>query len=74
MTDRLEKGVHAVRRLPADRQDIAGDLLLAIAGVLPGTRLTADQAMNVERAVAEADRGDFPSSEEMQRIWAKLGA
>jgi hypothetical protein len=37
MTRLLEEGIEAVRGLPADRQDMAGELLLGLAGVVqPG--------------------------------------
>lgn len=45
MTKRLEAGIEAVRRLPEARQDLAGEMLLAIAGQDHGARYspTAEQ-------------------------------
>jgi hypothetical protein len=74
MTKRLEQGIEAVRRLPDDRQDMAGELLLAIAeedGVR--YRLTPEQIEEVKLAIAEADRGEFATDEEMAELWKKYG-
>jgi hypothetical protein len=74
MTKLLEQGIEAVRRLPEERQDMAGELLLAIAGE-EGVRyrLTPEQIEEVKLAIAEADRGEFVSDEEMAEFWKKCG-
>jgi predicted transcriptional regulator len=74
MTKLLEQGIEAVRRLPDERQDMAGELLLAIAeedGVR--YRLTPEQIEEVKLSIAEADRGEFVSDEEMAELWKKFG-
>jgi hypothetical protein len=72
MTKLLEKGIEAVRELPADRQDMAGELLLSLAKSGEQYRLTAEQLEDVKLAVAEADRGDFASAQEMADTWKKF--
>ena len=73
MTKLLEQGIQAVRELPADRQDMAGELLLALAANKPQYQLTPEQIADVRLAVMEADRGEFASEKEMTETWKKFG-
>lgn len=74
MTKLLESGIDAIRDLPADQQNLAGELLLSLAEQTKRRpRLTAEQADDVRLAVAEADRGDFATDEEMAALWKKCG-
>lgn len=73
MTKLLEKGIEAVRGLPADRQDMAGELLLSLAETGAQYSLTAEQLADVKLAIAEADRGNFASDSEMAETWKKFG-
>jgi hypothetical protein len=73
MTKLLDKGIEAVRGLPADRQDMAGELLLGLAKSGEQYRLTAEQLADVKLAIAEADRGEFASDQEMADTWKKFG-
>jgi predicted transcriptional regulator len=68
----LEKGIAAARALPEERQDMAGELLLAIAGQ-PHLTLSPEQIEDVKLAIAEADRGEFATDEEMAALWRKCG-
>jgi plasmid stabilization system protein ParE len=43
MTTLLDQGIEAVRELPAERQDLAGELLLTLAASTPRYHLTAEQ-------------------------------
>ena len=74
MTKLLEKGIEAVRRLPEERQDVAGEILLAISEENQSRyRLTPEQIEEVKLAIAEADRGEFATAEEMAALWKKCG-
>ena len=73
MTKLLEKGIEAVRALPEDRQDMAGELLLNIAKNEPQYRLTAEQIEVLKLAIAEADRSEFATDKEMAESWKKFG-
>lgn len=73
MSKLLEKGIEAVRGLPADRQDMAGELLLSLAKGEPKYSLTPEQLADVKLAIAEADRGEFASDQEMADTWKKFG-
>ena len=69
----LEQGIQAVRELPANRQDMAGELLLALAANKPQYQLTPEQIADVRLAVMEAERGEFASEKEMTETWKKFG-
>ncbi len=57
MTKLLQEGIEAVSKLPAERQDMAGELLLGLAGVVrEDYRLTPEQIEDLKTAVAQADR------------------
>ena len=74
MTRLLEEGIEAVRGLPADRQDMAGELLLGLARVVqPGHQLTPEQIADLKIAIAQADRGEFASEDELRAVWKKFG-
>lgn len=65
MTKLLENGIDAVRDLPADQQNLAGELLLSLAAQSKQQhRLTPKQVEDVKLAIAEANRGDFATDEE----------
>ena len=74
MSKLLEQGIDAVRALPEESQDMAGELLLAIAGRKRGQlRLTAEQIEKVKIGFAEAERGEFATDDEMRETWKKFG-
>ncbi len=73
MTKLLKKGIEAVRLLPADRQDMAGELLLGLATHEQRYGLTPEQIEDVKLAIAEADRGEFASDEDVAKAWKKFG-
>ena len=73
MTKLLEQGLQAVRELSADRQDMAGELLLTLAAGDPQYGLTHEQIADLKLAVQEADRGEFASSDQVADAWKKFG-
>ena len=73
MTKLFERGIEAVRVLPPERQDLAGEVLLALAGSGPQYQLTDEQIEDLRLAIAEADRREFSSDEEMAETSKKFG-
>ncbi|MBN8996561.1 MAG: hypothetical protein J0H94_15175 [Rhizobiales bacterium] len=70
MTKLFKRGIEAIEALPPDQQDLAGQLLLELAGQSDRRySLTPEQIEEVKLSLAEADRGEFVSDEEMERIW-----
>lgn len=73
MTKLLDKGIEAVRGLPADRQYMAGELLLGLAETGSPYSLSAEQLADLKLAIAEADRGEFATDKDMAETWKKFG-
>jgi hypothetical protein len=72
MTKLLEQGIAAARALPAARQDMIGELLLALAGAEPHCRLTPAQVEDLRLAIAEADAGQLADAREVADAWKKF--
>jgi hypothetical protein len=74
MTKLFERGVKAIEALPPARQDVAGALLLELAGAAsPEYALTAEQIEDVKSAIEEADRGDFATEADVMEAWRQFG-
>ena len=73
MTELFKLGVEAIEALPPDRQDLVGALLLKIADASATQyRLTPEQIEDLKLAIAEADRGEFATDEEMEAFWRRF--
>jgi predicted transcriptional regulator len=74
MTRLLEQAVEAVRVLPDDVQDDLARMLFQLAGVeQPPYELTPEEAADIDASLAEAERGEFATDEEVRAMWAKHG-
>ncbi len=62
-----------MRELPAERQDMAGELLLRLAATAPQYELTVEQIEDFNLAIAQADRGEFASDQEIADTRKKFG-
>ena len=72
MTTLLDQGIQAVRELPAERQDMAGELLLTLAASASRYELTMEQLEDLKLAIEQADRGEFASDQEIAETWKKF--
>lgn len=72
MTKLLEQAVETIRGLSPEVQDDLARILLQLAGKdQPVVQLsTADEASLAE-SLAQADRGEFATDEQIRAIWAK---
>lgn len=75
MTELLERAVETVRAMSPEAQDALALFLLEFAGgdnetVTP---LTAEEEASLDESLAQAERGEFATDEEMRAIWAKHG-
>jgi len=52
---------------------LAGELLLTLAATTPRYELTAEQIEDLKLSVAQADRGEFTTDEEVANAWKKFG-
>ena len=74
MTKLLDQAVEAARALPPDMQDELARMLLQFAGKdQPVIQLTAEEDSLFEASLAEAERGEFATDEQVRAIWAKHG-
>ena len=74
MTQLLEHAVDIVRGLPPETQDDLARVLLQLAGEdQPAIQLTAEEEASFEESLAQAERGEFSTDEQVRAIWAKHG-
>jgi hypothetical protein len=74
MSKLLEQGIDAIRKLPDENQDFAGELLLALARGKPSRlQLSPEQLEKVKIGFAEADHNEFATGAEMEETWKKFG-
>jgi predicted transcriptional regulator len=74
MTRLLKQAVEAVSVLPEDVQDDLARMLLQLAGVeQPPYELTPEEGADIDASLAEAERGEFATDDEVRAMWAKHG-
>ncbi|MGO9007366.1 MAG: hypothetical protein ACLQIQ_21995 [Beijerinckiaceae bacterium] len=74
MTRLLEQAVAKVSVLPDDLQDELARILLQLAGVeQPPIQLTPEEEADLDASLADAERGEFATDDEIRAIWAKYG-
>jgi hypothetical protein len=72
MTKLLEQALETVRGLPAEMQDDLARMLLQLAGKdQPLLYLSAEEESSFDESLAQADRGEFATDEQVRAIWAK---
>ena len=72
MTKLFEQAVEAVRNLAPETQDELGRILLQLAGTdQPPYQLSAEEEASLAESLAQADRGEFATDEQIRAIWAK---
>jgi hypothetical protein len=72
MTKLLEQAVETVRGLPPEVQDDLARILLQLAGKdQPVVQLSAADEASLSESLAQADRGEFATDEQVRAIWAK---
>jgi hypothetical protein len=72
MTKLLEQAVETVRGLPPEVQDDLARILLQLAGKdQPVVQLSAAEEASLAESLAQADRGEFATDEQIRAIWAK---
>jgi len=72
MTKLLEQAVETVRGLPPEMQDDLARMLLRLAGKDQTVfQLSAEEESSFDESLAQADRGEFATDEQVRAIWAK---
>jgi hypothetical protein len=74
MTQLLEHAVETLRGLPPETQDDLARVLMQLAGEdQPVIQLSAEEEALLEESLAQAERGEFATDEQVSAIWAKHG-
>jgi predicted transcriptional regulator len=74
MTRLLDEAVATVSTLPEDVQDDVARIMLQLAGIeQPPYVLTPEEEADLDASIAEAERGEFATEEEICAIRAKYG-
>ena len=72
MTKLLEQAMAAGSTLPDEQQDELARVVLELAGhEQPPYILTPEEEADLDASIAEAERGEFATDEEIRAIWAK---
>ena len=75
MTERLEQAITALRQPPESEQDEAAQFLFDfIAQRADREPLDAETLAAIREGMAQAERGEFVSDEEMEAFFARRGA
>jgi hypothetical protein len=74
MTKLLEQAIETARTLPSNTQDDIARLILQLAGhEQPVYELTDEEAASLEKSLAQAERREFATDEEVRAVWTKYG-
>jgi predicted transcriptional regulator len=74
MTRLLDEAVETVSNLPEEVQDDVARIMLQLAGIeQPPYVLTPEEEADLDASIAEAERGEFATEEEIRAIRAKYG-
>jgi hypothetical protein len=73
MTKLMEKALDAVRAWPADRQDEAAKLLLALDRLGPGPyQASPEELPAIDEALEQVERGERASPAEVEAAFARF--
>jgi hypothetical protein len=74
MTQLLDQAFNTVSGLPPETQDALARILLQLAGDdQSGVWLSADEEASFEASLAQAERREFATDDQIKAIWAKHG-
>jgi predicted transcriptional regulator len=74
MTKLLDDAIQRVKELPQERQDELARMLIDVAASdLAPYVLTDEERKAVEEGLAEAERGEFATDEEVAAMWRRFG-
>ena len=73
MTELLEQAIATIFNLPPARQDELARILLQLAGAEQEPyRLSPEDEAALDASLAEAERDEFATDEEVAALWAKF--
>ena len=69
--EQIDEILNRVRTWPTDLQEDAARMLLAMEASDEPLELTPEEIADLEEALAEADRGEFATEEEVQAVFRR---
>jgi len=73
MTDLMEKAMASVRSWPAEQQDEAAELLLALDRLGPGAYSADDDELAaIDQALAQVEAGDYATDAEIEAAYSRF--
>ncbi len=74
MTELLEQAVEALRRLSPGMQDDLARMVLQVVGEDQTViQLSPEEEASFDESLAQEERGEFATDEDIRAIWAKHG-
>jgi hypothetical protein len=74
MTLTLEIAIERAKELPPEAQEELARLMLEFAEIEESAiELSEEDERSFDESIAQAERGEFASDEEVRAIWAKYG-
>jgi hypothetical protein len=74
MTKLFDRAVEAARAMPPQMQEELARMILQFAGEdQPVIQLTAEEESSFEESLAQAERSEFATDEQVRAIWLKHG-
>lgn len=74
MTELLEIALAATDKLPPQRQDEVARMILAFAGKdQEAYKLSPEDLASLEPSLAQAERGEYATDEEIAALWTRHG-
>jgi predicted transcriptional regulator len=74
MTKLLEEAVDKLSQLPEGRQNELAQILIDVAAAdLSPYQLTEEERVAVKEGLAQAERGELASDEEVAALWTRFG-
>ena len=74
MTERLDRAIASVRNLDPEAQDRIASAMLSLLDEDEPEEIDPEHLPDVLQGLAEADRGEFASDEEVRAIFERLRA
>ena len=72
MSALLDHALETLRTLPPEMQDDLARIVLQLAGEeQPTVHLSAEEIASLSHSLAQAERGEFVSNEQVTEMWAK---
>ena len=73
MTELLQQAVATASTLPEVRQDELARVLLQLVGLeQPPYLLSPDEEADLDASLAEAEKGEFATDEEVEAVWSRF--